>query len=61
MSLFKKLAGKFAPGGSGELEKIRLDAEKRRAARSSASLAKVSGDPLEATIASLNNRIERKQ
>jgi len=60
MSLLKKLAEKLSANESGELKKIRVEAEKRRSAKSSASLPKVDGDPLDRTISTLNSRIYGK-
>ncbi|HEY3324478.1 MAG TPA: hypothetical protein VGP72_28765 [Planctomycetota bacterium] len=58
MSLFKKIAEKLA-SESGELKKIKVEAEKRRAAKSSGELPKVSGDPVDKTIAALTNRVQQ--
>ncbi len=60
MSLLKKLAEKLSANESGELKKIRVEAEKRRSAKSSASLPKVDGDPLDRTISTLKSRIYGK-
>lgn len=57
MSLFKKLAEKLA-GESGELKKIRADAEKRRGAKSSQSIPAVQdGVVIDKAINSLSKRI----
>ena len=57
MSLFKKLAEKIAGGSSANLERIRTDSERRRAAKSSGMLPKVTGDVIDDTISSLQQRI----
>jgi len=61
MSLFKKIAQKFTGGAgeSGELKKIRIEAEQRRTAKSSASLPQVEEDQvtLKKTINQLSKRI----
>jgi len=60
MSLFKKLAEKLA-SESGEMKKIRVEAEMRRAAKSSATMPKVEGDVVERTITVLSSRIDDKE
>lgn len=60
MSLFKKIAQKFTGAAeSGELKKIRIEAEQRRTAKSSASLPPVEEDQvtLKKTINQLSKRI----
>jgi hypothetical protein len=60
MSLLKKLAQKLA-GESGELKKIREEAEHRRSAKSSQSLPKVQDEQhIDKTIDRLAERIERE-
>ena len=59
MSIFKKIAQKLA-GESGELKKIRAEAEERRSAKSSQSLPKVQDEQhIDKTIGQLSRRIER--
>jgi len=56
MSIFKKL---FGASESGELKKIRIEAEQRRSAKSSQSLPKVEEDAVavKTTIKQLSRRI----
>ncbi|HEY3318947.1 MAG TPA: hypothetical protein VGP72_00520 [Planctomycetota bacterium] len=61
MSLFKKLAEKLSASESGELKKIKMEAEKRRAAKSSGELPKVQGDAVDQTISSLADRIKESE
>ena len=59
MSIFKKISERIARASeSGELKKVRLEAEKRQAAKSSALMKKVSMDPVDRTIEGLSTRIE---
>lgn len=59
MSIFKKISERIVRATeSGEMKKVRLEAEKRQAAKSSALLKKVSMDPVDRTIEGLANRIE---
>jgi hypothetical protein len=55
MSFFKKLLN---PSESGEMKKIREEAEKRRASKSSAGLPRVADDVIGDTITKLSSRIE---
>ena len=58
MSLLKKLSERLARAGeSGELKKIRDEAEKRQAAKSSGLLKKVKTDVVDKTIDSLAQRV----
>ena len=62
MSLLQKLAEKIARASeSGELKKIRMEADERRSAKSSALLPKVDGDVVDRTISKLSYRIEEKE
>ena len=62
MSLFKKIVDKLAGGSSASLEKIKVEAEKRRAAKSSQRMQKVSADNIEGGIASiLEKRIKSSE
>ncbi|HEY3320990.1 MAG TPA: hypothetical protein VGP72_11035 [Planctomycetota bacterium] len=59
MSLLSRLTRKLA-SESGELKKIRVESERRRAAKSSGLLPKVEGDPndpIDKTLAELKSRI----
>lgn len=58
MGLFKKIAEKLA-SESGELKKIRIASERRRAAKSSALLPKVEDGSVEQVVAELSKRVER--
>lgn len=61
MSLFKKIAEKLA-GESGELKKIRAEAEKRRSAKSSQELPKVKDEAVvDKAINSLSKRIDSNE
>ncbi len=57
MSLFSRIAEKLA-SESGELKQIRVESERRRSAKSSASLPAVqAGQPVEQTVSLLAARI----
>jgi hypothetical protein len=53
MSLFKKIVEKLAGGSSASLDKIKVESERRRAAKSSARMPKISADNVEGTVASM--------
>ncbi|HYG76579.1 MAG TPA: hypothetical protein VEK08_16360 [Planctomycetota bacterium] len=55
MGLFEKIARACE---SGELRKVRLEAEKRKAAKSSQLLPKVEVDVVDRTIEALSTRID---
>lgn len=62
MSIFKKISERIVRATeSGEMKKVRLEAEKRQASKSNAQLAKVKMDPLDRSIDKLSSRIEDRE
>ncbi len=59
MSIFKKISERIVRATeSGEMKKVRLEAERRQASKSSGQLAKVKTDPIDRTIDTLATRID---